>query len=82
MAVYFIIMSVIAFCLFGVDKYRAQHDQWRIPNKVLLGVSAVGGAFGALIAMYLFRHKTRQKMYTASLPVMLLAHAALLHLMG
>lgn len=57
-------MSVIAFILYGADKSRAKRGKWRIKESVLLGVGFFGGAVGALLAMKLFRHKTKHWYFT------------------
>lgn len=54
-----VIVSLIALILYGADKVRAKRGAWRIPEKILLSVSFLGGAAGGLIGMGLFRHKTR-----------------------
>jgi uncharacterized membrane protein YsdA (DUF1294 family) len=53
------LVSLVAFCAYGIDKYKAQHKRWRIPEAFLLGVGFCGGAIGALAGMKLFRHKTK-----------------------
>lgn len=52
-------LSVITFIVYAVDKILAINDAWRVPEKVLLGVSLLGGAIGGLVAMLLVRHKTK-----------------------
>ena len=52
-------ISLIAFILYGADKSKAKRGAWRIPEKVLLGFSLLGGAVGGLLGMLLFRHKTK-----------------------
>lgn len=62
MEIFFIfiaVMSLAAFVLYGADKRRARKKQWRIKESVLLSVGFFGGALGAVIAMKLFRHKTK-----------------------
>ena len=54
-----VILSVINFVLYGVDKARAVRGEWRIPEKTLLLLSLFGGGIGGLFAMILFRHKTK-----------------------
>ncbi len=49
----------IAFLLYGVDKFHAMRHRRRISEAVLLEIGFFGGAFGALLGMLLFRHKTR-----------------------
>lgn len=51
--------SLWAFGLFGIDKWRAKHDQaHRIRQSSLLLVSALGGWPGGLLAILVFRHKS------------------------
>jgi uncharacterized membrane protein YsdA (DUF1294 family) len=51
--------SLIAFVAYGLDKYKARRDLWRIPEAFLLGVGFCGGAVGALAGMKVFHHKTK-----------------------
>ncbi|MBP3437643.1 MAG: DUF1294 domain-containing protein [Clostridia bacterium] len=53
------VMCFLSFVLYGVDKFKAKKNLWRIKESVLLLFGFLGGALGALLAMYLFRHKTR-----------------------
>lgn len=52
-------LSVLALILYGADKAKAKSGAWRIPEKVLLGCSFLGGAAGGILGMLLFRHKTK-----------------------
>ena len=56
---YLILLSFITFWLYFADKKKAEKKKWRIPEKVLLLSSFLGGAFGGYPAMLLFRHKTK-----------------------
>ncbi len=58
------VISVITFILYGIDKYRARRGLWRVPERVLLGFSLLGGAVGGMTAMHLFRHKTKHWYFT------------------
>jgi uncharacterized membrane protein YsdA (DUF1294 family) len=51
-------LNVLAFGAFVLDKYKAKTNAYRIPETTLL-IFAVCGPFGALLAMQVFRHKTR-----------------------
>ena len=53
------VMSFFAFCLYGIDKRKAQKGRFRIRESVLLGFSFFGGALGGSLGMSLFRHKTK-----------------------
>lgn len=61
--IYILIMSVVTFLVYLVDKLKATHDKWRIPEKTLLIFSVIGGVYGALIAMYKIRHKNRKMLF-------------------
>ena len=52
-------MSLLAFVFYGADKLKAKKGAWRVPEKVLLGLSFFGGAPGGILGMLLFRHKTK-----------------------
>lgn len=59
--IYLLLISFIAFCLYHSDKKKAEKGKWRIPEKVLLGIALLGGAFGSYLAMLIFRHKTKRE---------------------
>lgn len=40
------IMSVIAFGVCGLDKWKAKKGRWRVPEKVLFLLAGLGGAWG------------------------------------
>ena len=56
---FILIMSLVTSMFYIVDKSRAIKHKWRIKEKVLLTLSMFGGALGAIITMYLIRHKNR-----------------------
>ena len=57
-----IIWNIIVFLFCAIDKYKAQHHLWRIPEKVLISQAIVGGGLGAFLGGKICRHKT-QKAY-------------------
>lgn len=59
---YIIILNLINFILYGIDKYKAKHDMWRISEKTLLTLSIIAG-LGGLLGMEIFHHKTREKKF-------------------
>lgn len=71
MVCYGIIMNLLSFLLYGIDKWSARHDLRRIPEKVLLGIAAIGGSLGAFAGMRLFRHKTRKAKFYLGVPILL-----------
>ena len=54
-----LIMSLISFSLYGIDKKRAIKNKWRIKEATLLLSSFLFGSIGGLCGMYLLRHKTK-----------------------
>jgi uncharacterized membrane protein YsdA (DUF1294 family) len=51
-------VNVVSFWAFAYDKLTAKVDAERVPESILLGMSALGGAPGAAAGMLVFRHKT------------------------
>ncbi len=76
--IYLVLVNALAFLLMLIDKIKAKKKMWRIPERVLLGVSAIGGSLGGLLGMQLFRHKTKHLQFTIGIPVMLVVHIVLL----
>lgn len=59
---YLIILNLINFILYGIDKYKAKHNKWRISEKTLLTLSIIAG-MGGFLGMEIFHHKTREKKF-------------------
>lgn len=68
---YLIIINLVTFVVYGMDKRKAIKNKWRIPEKTLLGLAAAGGSVGALAGMYGFRHKTKHMKFVIGVPVIL-----------
>ncbi|MGN0805801.1 MAG: DUF1294 domain-containing protein [Candidatus Coproplasma sp.] len=73
-----LVMGLAAFIVYGIDKNKAKRHVWRIPEATLLTLSALGGCFGGIAAMLVFRHKTRHWYFWAVNIIASLAYAALL----
>lgn len=65
------IMSLLTFAMYGWDKHLAVYNKTRIPELILLLFTFLGGAFGALCGMILFKHKTLHKMFLICVPIFL-----------
>ncbi len=74
---YLIVINILTFLLYGIDKWKAQKGKWRIPEETLIWLAIVGGSIGALLGMYLFRHKTKHRKFTLGIPAILLAQVAI-----
>ncbi|MGI6663937.1 MAG: DUF1294 domain-containing protein [Christensenellaceae bacterium] len=71
---YFLLMNIISFVLFGIDKYAAKTGRWRIRERVLLLFAVFGGAGGALMGMYVFHHKTKKNPFRYLVPLLFLLY--------
>ena len=76
-AIYLVVMNVLGVAVMWSDKRRARLHRWRIPEKVLFGVSLLGGSAGTWAGMYLFRHKTKHWYFVVGMPLILVCQAAL-----
>lgn len=78
MRIYLVIVNIAALILFGVDKSRAVHHRWRIPESTLFLSALIGGGIGAWVGMYLFHHKTRKWYFVVGIPAIVIVEAVLL----
>ena len=69
-------MNVISFTLFGIDKAKAKRHAWRIPESALMMSAFLSGAFGAMLGMHVFRHKTKHWYFRVFIPLILLIQIA------
>lgn len=67
----FLVLNAMSFMLYGIDKYKAIHHEWRIPEKTLLTASFFA-PFGAGLGMTIFHHKTRKLKFTLSTSIFVL----------
>jgi len=82
---YLAAVNLLTFLAYGLDKWKAvcngrrsKHRSRRIPEASLLLLAALGGSPAALLAMYLFRHKTLHKKFRYGVPLILLVQMALI----
>lgn len=77
LAIWLIIINLVAFLIFGLDKWKAKRKEKketvrRVPEKTLLLLSALGGSVGALLAMRVFHHKTLHRAFKFGVPLILI----------
>ena len=78
--IYFILINVVTFFLFGFDKWKAKKGRWRISEATLLIFAVIGGSVGAWLGMKTWHHKTMHKKFKYGIPLILLVQIALLYL--
>ena len=76
--VYFAAVNLIGYASMGIDKYRAQNHKWRISEAMLFFFAIIGGSVGSIIGMRFFRHKTKHKLFTIGLPIVLIIQILLI----
>ncbi len=69
---YFILINIVAFILYGVDKKKAEKGLWRIPEATLFLFCILGGPLGGLLGMKVFHHKTKKWYFAIFVPVILI----------
>ncbi len=72
LGIYILLINIIAFVMYGIDKSKAKHGKWRIPEATLIGVAALGGSLGALLGMLVWHHKTKKWKFRILVPVFLI----------
>lgn len=76
--VYLILINLIGFAVMGIDKRKAIHHRWRIPERTLFLLALLFGSIGVLTGMYVFRHKTRHLSFSIGIPAILVAQLLLI----
>lgn len=66
--IYFIVINIIGFFIMWLDKRKAIKGSWRIPEKTLFIITALGGGIGTIAGMYTFRHKTQKIQFVIGFP--------------
>lgn len=77
--IYIILINLITFSVFGIDKLKAVKDKWRISEKVLFLLSIIGGSLGGLAGMYIFRHKTQKPAFKFGIPAIFIVQIVLVY---
>ena len=65
---YLIGINLIGFFTMWLDKRKAKKGAWRIPEKTLFIITALGGGIGTIAGMYTFRHKTKKLAFVIGFP--------------
>jgi len=76
--IYLIAINVVAFFLYGIDKWKAKRSKWRISEATLLGLAVIGGSVGAWLGMKVWHHKTMHKKFKYGIPLILVAQIVII----
>lgn len=66
--IYLLVINIFGFFIMWLDKRKAKKGSWRIPEKTLFIVTALGGGVGTITGMYTFRHKTQKLNFVIGFP--------------
>ena len=78
--IYLVVINVVTFIMYGIDKWKAKESMWRIPEATLLGMAIIGGSIGAWLGMRVWHHKTLHKKFRYGIPLILIVQIALFFL--
>ena len=74
---YLFAINIVSFFLYGIDKYKAKKNKWRISEATLLMMAVIGGSIGAWVGMRLWHHKTMHKKFKYGIPIIIILQISL-----
>ena len=74
---YLLVINIALFALMGIDKRRAMKSKWRIRERTLFLLAAIGGSIGGILGMKVFRHKTCHRKFRFGFPAILICQLIL-----
>ena len=72
-----VVINVVTFFTYGVDKWKARHSKWCISEATLLGLAVIGGSIGAWLGMKVWHHKTLHQKFRYGIPLILAAQVVI-----
>ena len=70
--IYLIIVNIISFIIYGIDKLLAIKHLYRISEIALITLSSLGGSIGSILGMVIFHHKTKKIKFIILNPLILI----------
>jgi uncharacterized membrane protein YsdA (DUF1294 family) len=74
---YLVIINIIAFIVYGIDKLKAKRGKWRITETTLLLLAIIGGSIGAWCGVKVWHHKTLHKKFRYGIPLIIALQTAM-----
>ena len=75
---YIVIINILTFIVYGLDKLKAKKGKWRIPESTLLLLAIIGGSIGAFLGMKVWHHKTMHKKFKYGIPLIIILQLGVL----
>lgn len=82
LAIWYVLLSLLTFLLYGMDKRAAKQGARRVPEVRLHVLALLGGWPGAWLGQRVFRHKTIKVSFRRGLHLSVFANACLLLMLG
>ena len=76
--IYFTVINVVTFFMYGIDKWKAKKAKWRIRETTLLGLAVLGGSMGAWLGMKVWHHKTQHKKFKYGVPAIIIIQLSII----
>ena len=76
--IYLVIINVVTFFMYGIDKWKAKKSKQRIRETALLGLAVLGGSIGAWSGMKVWHHKTLHKKFRFGVPAIIIIQLLLI----
>lgn len=76
--IYLVVINMVTFLIYGIDKWKAKKSKWRIRETVLLSLAVLGGSMGAWLGMKVWHHKTKHKKFKYGVPAIIIVQVALI----
>ena len=73
-----VIINVVTFFMYGIDKWKAKKSKMRIRETALLGLAVLGGSIGAWLGMKVWHHKTMHKKFRFGVPAIIIIQLSLI----
>ena len=71
-------INILTFFVYGIDKWKAKNNKWRIAETTLLTLAVIGGSIGAWMGMRVWHHKTKHKKFVFGIPAIFIGQIALI----
>lgn len=78
LASYYIILNIVTFAIFGIDKQKRKNKKDRISENAMFFMAMFGGALGGTFGMNFFKNKQHHKNFYLGMPALLLLHVVII----
>lgn len=76
-----VIINIVTFIIYGIDKYKAKKGKWRIPENSLIGLAIIGGSIGAYLGMRVWHHKTMHLKFKYGIPLIIVIQLVIAYML-